>query len=166
MGDLIHLPNRESGSKPTKAELDARASQTEGRRAEHIHRLRNELASQPKRKLSSADQITVAHALHKLLKRVEKEHQVRTAKVLAAAGIGTELDSTKHLSQYAIPEGGNPGRLRSNKFGICCGVPGYRAARGLTRGACLSAGHWVFAGYSQRSRTTQAGQLGLRAVQT
>ena len=104
MGDLIHLPNRESGNKPTKAEVDARASQTEAFRTEQIRRLRIALDGQPSRKLSPADQKTVAEALHKLLERVGEETK---AAVLRAVKI-----SSKHLSHYAIPEGGSPAGLR------------------------------------------------------
>jgi hypothetical protein len=73
-----------------------------------IRQLCNWVRSQPNRPLSSADQITVAQALYKLLECVEKTHQVKKAAVLRKADIGSEGDSTKHLAQYAIPEGGIP----------------------------------------------------------
>jgi hypothetical protein len=70
-------------------------------RADHVRQLRIALTERPM--MRPADQERVAQALHGLLQRVEQRHGVRKAKVLRQAGIGTNGDSTKHLSQYAIP---------------------------------------------------------------
>jgi hypothetical protein len=100
------------GKKPPQDEA-AQAKNTEAARAEQIHRLRKALGDKDQAgpKLSSADQLTVAHALHGLLQRIKKDHRISQAAVMRKAGISEEEHPTKHLSQYAIPPGRNPSRL-------------------------------------------------------
>ncbi len=100
----------DNGKKPPQKDEAARAKNTEASRAERLHRLRKALADKPK--LSLADQETVAQALYGLLQRTEKDHRIPKAHVMREAGLGGEGDSTKHLSQYAIPPDGNSERLR------------------------------------------------------
>jgi hypothetical protein len=87
-----------SPKRPTGKE---RAEQDRSDRAERISRLREVLGENPK--MGGEDQIIVARALHDLLERIERRYGVAKAKILREAGIGGEGDSTKHLSQYAIP---------------------------------------------------------------
>jgi hypothetical protein len=101
MGDLIRFPSNNGAKPTTNLSGSAQAS-----------RLRKALGPQPGPVLSPTDQKTVAEALHKLLQEIEDKHHIKKAQVMREAGLGGEGDSTKHLSQYAIPPGANPARLR------------------------------------------------------
>ena len=90
MGEVVRLP-RGSGQ---EAEAEARAQ-----RAARFEALERALRARPL--MGRADQLRAAEALWRLLHRAEQGN-VRKAQVLRAAGIGTEADSTKHLSQYAL----------------------------------------------------------------
>ena len=90
MGEVVRLP-RGSGQ---EAEAEARAQ-----RAARFEALERVLRARPL--MGRADQLRVAEALWRLLHRAEQGN-IRKAQVLRAAGIGTEADSTKHLSQYAL----------------------------------------------------------------
>ena len=90
MGEVVRLP-RGSGQ---EAEAEARAQ-----RAARFEALERVLRARPL--MGRPDQLRVAEALWRLLHRAEQGN-VRKAQVLRAAGIGTDADSTKHLSQYAL----------------------------------------------------------------
>jgi hypothetical protein len=81
-------------------------------RIERCHRLRAALKGQASQRLPEADRVTVAEALYGLLQRVERERHIPKAKVLREAGFGSDGDSTKHLSQYAIRPDASRKRLR------------------------------------------------------
>jgi hypothetical protein len=68
--------------------------------AERAAALRRDIAKN--RPMTPEDQRLVAESLWQILSRAETSG-VSKAKVLLDAGIGGEGDSTKHLSQYAIP---------------------------------------------------------------
>jgi hypothetical protein len=121
MNNVLQFPNSpDNDRKPSQKDEAARAKNTGAARAEQIQRLRKALGDKdqpgPKllargQKAPSADQLTVARALHGLLQRIENDHRISKAKVMREAGIGEEGDSTKHLSQYAIPPGKTTSRL-------------------------------------------------------
>jgi hypothetical protein len=94
-GSIVDAP----GSKrPTSQEV---AAQDRRGREERISGLREVLREN--RKMGGDDQIVVARALYDLLDRIEGQYHIAKAKILREAGIGGDGDSTKHLSQYAIP---------------------------------------------------------------
>src|SRR5216683_5529234 len=98
MADIITFPPNKA---PTPEEAAKRKIEAQAHHAERARRLRNALVERP---TMQGDQIIVAQALHGLLERVEQRHGVRKKEVLREAGIGSKEDSTKHLSQYAIPQ--------------------------------------------------------------
>jgi len=124
MNNVLPFPNSPGNDrKPSQKDEAAQAKNTEAARAEQIQRLRKALGDKdqagPKLrprglKAPSADQLTVAHALHGLLQRIETDHRISKADVMRKADISEKEHPTKHLSQYAIPLGGNPSRLRIN----------------------------------------------------
>lgn len=90
MGEVVRLPR--AGAEGTEAEARAR-------RAARFEALERVLRDRPL--MGRPDQLRAAEALWRLLQRAEQRN-VTKAKVLRAARIGAEGDSTKHLSHYAL----------------------------------------------------------------
>jgi hypothetical protein len=107
-GSTVDFP----GSKrPTPEQVAAQDSRG---RAERISRLRDALGQN--KQMGDEDQIVVAQALYDLLDRIEQKYRIRKREVLVAANIGSPDDSTKHLSQYAIPRGLAPEQIRKRRL--------------------------------------------------
>jgi hypothetical protein len=110
MSNVVPLHNSPSNDrKPSQKDEIVRATNTA--RAKQIQRALGD-TNQAGPRLRSADQEIVAHALYGLLEQIEKDHRISKAEVMREAHLGGDGDSTKHLSQYAIPKGGSPKRLR------------------------------------------------------
>jgi hypothetical protein len=108
MADIVKFPG--SKNPPTPEEAAQRKIEAQAHHAERSRRLRMALKEPPR--MQGDDQITAAEALHGLLERMEQRHGVRKKEVLRGAGIGSKEDSTKHLSQYAIPQDLTPEEVR------------------------------------------------------
>ena len=107
-------PNRVSTKQvPKRPAPEQVTAQNLRNRAQEAARLRRALEEKPSPMMAREDSITVAEALYALLGRIEQQQRIRKAKVLRAAGIGSEEDSTKHLGQYAIPPALDPSNARN-----------------------------------------------------
>jgi hypothetical protein len=128
-----------SPKRPTREE---RAAQDHLDRAERVSRLREVLGQNPK--MGGEDQIIVAQALHDLLERIG----IPKRKVLDEAHIGSLADSTKHLSQYAIPRGLSPEEIQKKRLTKKSG-PYKRIAEAAARLAGLDEGDTLLEVFGQ-----------------
>src|ERR1700740_982334 len=149
MTDNNVVPFR-TGKSPTSRQIveQERIAQDHRDREERLSRLREALAKNPK--MGGEDQLVIAHALHDLLDRIERQHLISKANILREAGSGAPRDSTTHLSQYAIPRDLPAEEIRRRSARLRKGTRPYeKIARAAARLAGLAEDDLLFEVFGQ-----------------
>jgi hypothetical protein len=142
--NIVDFPRSE---RPTAGQI---AAQDRRGREERIDQLRSVLGEN--HKMGGEDQITVAQALYDLLDRIERQHRITKAKILREAGKGSEGDSTKHLSHYAIPRDLPLEEIQRRSARLRKGTEPYKnIARAAARLADLDEGNVLLQVFEQAS---------------
>lgn len=105
MGEVIEFPDAHDPTMDNRKrrEVEDRRRQQEMDRISHGQRIRRRLEESRPWPLRPTEQEEVARALYAVLERTSRNHGIRKASVLREAGLKSEGDPTKHLSQYTLP---------------------------------------------------------------